>query len=116
MEQEPLIKQEDIDKLKARDQRWREIDIAIKMDEELRESPTVNLILEALARRSTEAMERLLQVDPTKSGEISSLQEQVKSVKFIGSSLDLIRQRGLVAHRSLEEDGNVDLESPDGGS
>lgn len=116
MSEEYLIKQEDIDKLKARDARWRSVDLAIKVDEELRESPTVNLILEAIARRSTDAMERLLEVDPTESGKISSLQEQVKYAKFIGDNLKSVRAQGLVAQRSLEEEGNVDLEPPNDGS
>lgn len=109
--EDELIKQEDIERLKSTDARWREIDLAIKVDEELRNSPTINIILEALRMRSTEAMEKLLVVNPNDIGTISSLQETVKCVKFIGDSLDNIRQRGLSAHRSLEEEGNVELDS-----
>lgn len=113
---ENFITQDDIEALKARDARWKAVDLSIKVDEELRESPTVNLILEALARRSTEAMEKLLDIDPTSAGSISALQAQVNCARFVGTSLESIRQNGLVAQRSLEEEGDVDLMGSPNGS
>lgn len=113
---EPVITQEDIDALKARDARWKDVELAIKIDEELANSVTVNLILDALTRRSEEAVEELLKADPTDMRKIASLQEQVNCARFIGISLRNIRQKGVVAHQSLEDEGNVELEPPNAGS
>lgn len=110
MNEEPLIKQEDIDRLIAQDSRWKAVNLAIKVDEELQHSPTVNLILNALQRRSTEAMDGLLKIDPTEAGKIAALQETVNIVKYIGNSLEIIRQEGLQAQANLEDEGKVDLE------
>ena len=114
--EESLITQEDIDALKARDRRWKDVELSIKIEEELTHSVTVNLILDALTRRSSEAVEKLIDVDPTDMRKIASLQEQVNCARFIAESLRNIRQMGVVAHRSLEDEGNVELESPHGGS
>lgn len=111
---EPLITDEDIEALKSHDSRWRDVDHAIKLDEELRDSFTVNLILESLTRRSTEAMERLITADPTDVKRISALQEQVNSARYIGLCLNLIRERGLSAQQLLEEEGNIELEELNG--
>jgi hypothetical protein len=113
---EPFITQEDIEALKARDRRWQDVELAIKIDEELANSVTVNLILDTLTRRSQDAIEALLKTDPTDMRKIASLQEQVNCGRYIASSLHNIRQRGVVAHQSLEDEGNVELESPHAGS
>lgn len=109
---EPLIKQEDIDNLIGRDDtgRWRAIKDAIKLDEELRDSFAVNVILEALTRASTEAMEALISANPTNAKEISALQATIKCVKIIGENIETVRKKGLLAQDSLEKEGNVDLE------
>lgn len=112
-EQKPVITDEDVETLKARDERWRSVEAAIKMDEEFNNSFTVNLILEALTRRSTEAMEGLIIADPTDVRRIASLQEQINCGRFIAASLSAVREKGVVAHRSLDEEGQVELESPD---
>lgn len=106
---EPLITQQDIEALKSRDSRWKDIEIAIRVDEELRDSPTVNLILEAFTRRSTSALESLIVVDPTDVRQISALQEQVKAVRYIGEEFKRIRENGLIAETHLREEGDVSL-------
>lgn len=111
---ESLITQEDIEALKARDRRWKDVELSIKIDEELSNSVTVNLILEALSRRSNDALEKLIDADPTDVRKITSLQEMVNCARFIATSLHNIRQTGVVAHQSLEDEGNVELESPNG--
>lgn len=110
MTEEPFITPDDIAALKARDARWREVELAIKIDEELRDSPTVNLILDAIARRSQESIDALVDVDPLDTRRITSLQEKVKCARFIAQSLKNIREAGLVAQQTLEEEGNVELD------
>lgn len=116
MEQEPVITHEDIETLKARDERWRAVENGIKIGEEFENSFVVNVILEALTNRSTEAMEHLINADATDMRRIASLQERVNCARFIAASLIAIREKGVVAHRSLDEEGKVELESPDGRS
>lgn len=110
MTEDTLITEADIERLKARDDRWRMIDLAIKVDDELQHSPTVNLILDAIARKATEAMDALIEADPIDTKRISSLQAAIKYGRFIGDNLDAIRKNGLMAQRSLEEEGNINLD------
>lgn len=112
MTEEQFINQEDVDALIKRDTsgRWKAIDLAIRVDEELRDSITVNLILDSLTRHSTEAMEELIKTDPTNASKVSALQSMVKCVRLIGEGLESIRQNGLLAQMSLEDEGNVQLD------
>lgn len=109
MSEEPLISQEDIETLKARDRRWKDVEISIRIDEELNNSVIVALILEALGRRSNDAINRLIQADPTDVRRIAALQEQVNCANYITASIADCRQKGVVAHQSLEEEG-IELE------
>lgn len=83
--------------------------MAIKIDEELQNSPTVNLILDAVLRYSNEALEKLVNTDPTNAGLVSALQARVKYGRFINERIDYIRKDGILAQVSLEEEGKVDL-------
>ncbi len=105
-EKEQFISQEDVDGLIKRDTsgRWKAIDLAIRVDEELRDSITVNLILDSLTRHSTEALEELIKVDPTDTKKVSALQSMVRCVRLIGEGLESIRQNGVLAQMSLEEE------------
>ena len=116
MTEDPFISEEDIEALKLRDGRWKQVETAIQVDEDLRNNFTVNLILEAMARRSTEAMEDLINVDPLDTRRVTSLQEQVNCARFIGKYFEKVRLEGLVAQTSLEDEGKVELEGnpPDG--
>lgn len=110
MTEEPFITQEDIDGLKLRDGRWKQVETAIQVDNDLQNNFTVNLIFEALTRRSTEALEDLINADPLDTRRITSLQEQVNCARFIGKYFEKVRLEGLVAQTSLEDEGNVELE------
>lgn len=111
---EPVITQEDIELLKSRDSRWKDVELAIKLDDDLANNVAVNLILDALSRRSNEAIEKLINVDPTDMRKIASLQEMVNCARFIVTSLQNIRTTGVVAHQSLEDEGKVEIEPHNG--
>ena len=104
------LTEQDIERLKAKDERFAKIDLAIKIDEELQHSPTVNLILDTVARHSTQAMELLIDADPTDAKRVSALQAMVKYGRFIGETFEYIRKEGIMAQMTLEEEGNVDLD------
>lgn len=92
-----------------RDPRWQKVDLSIKIDDELVNSPTVNLILDAVARCRDEALDALIEADPTNAGKVSALQARVKYGKFITESLDFIRKDGLATYLDLHEEGKVNF-------
>lgn len=107
--EDPKITKEDIERLKSRDARWKDIDIAIKVDEELRDSVALNLILEAATRWADEALEQLAVVNPSDTAAVIGYQARVRCARFIAETLAGIRQRGLNSAAALDEEGKVEL-------
>ena len=110
MTEEQFISQDDIEALKHRDGRWKQIDTAIQVDNDLQNNFTVNLILEAMTRRATESMEELINVDPLDTRKVTSLQEKINCARFLGEYFKQVRVEGLVAQATLEDEGNVEIE------
>lgn len=102
-----LITPEFIERLKADDERWRLVDIAVKIDEELRSSTFIQLILEEAKRESSIALEELALVDPTNVKAITHLQAKIYRDRFIGKTLQLVRDKGNACYDSLREEGSV---------
>lgn len=113
MTEEPFISDQDIEALKSRDKRWRDYDLALKIDAELRENFTLNLILEAAARQMEEAKDALVDVNPTDVKQIYDLQVKAGCAKLIGKVLNDIRKMGLNAYTSIEEDNFIELDRTD---
>lgn len=109
-DQETFINEMDIEALKARDERFRHYDLALKVDAELRESFTLNLILEAASRQMEEAKDAMIDVNPTDSKQIYDLQVKAGCAKLIGQVLNNIRKKGLAAYTSIEEDKFIELD------
>lgn len=107
---ELFITQEDIERLKARDERWRQVDTAMAVDAELRDSVALNLIIEAAVRHTESAKEALLHVNPADTKAIIGFQAKGQCAKFIGDTLRSIRETGLNAAASLDHDGAVELD------
>jgi hypothetical protein len=105
-----FITKEDIDRLKARDMRFRDIELAIRVDEELRDSVVVNLILEAATRRSETALEQLAFCNPADTLMVASYQAEVRCARFIVETLRKVRENGIHAAASLDEEGEIELE------
>ena len=110
MTDEPFITEADIERLKARDDRWRRVDLAMKVDVELRESIVINAFLEAAARNLEQAQNALTEVNPTDTKTIYDLQVKAGSAKLVSQVLNSIRQKGLQAYASIEEDKFVELD------
>lgn len=109
-DQETFINERDIEALKARDERFRHYDIALKVDAELRESFTLSLILEAACRQREEAKDALEEVNPTDMKQIYDLQVKAGCAKLIERVLNNIRNKGLLAYASIEEDKFIELD------
>lgn len=110
MNDESFITEQDIEALKAKDERWRLIDIALKVDDEIRNSIALNLILEAANRQSIRAKELLIDVSPSDIQTIMTLQVKAQCAKLINDILTNIRNQGLNAQTSIEDEGFVELE------
>ena len=110
MSDEEFINERDIEALKARDARFRDYDLALKVDAELRDSFTLNLILEAASRQMEESKDALVEVNPTDVKQIYDLQVKAGCAKLIGQVLNTIRKKGLLAYTSIEEDKFVELD------
>lgn len=105
-----MITQEDLERLRARDERWKQVDLSLRIDAELRDSVALNLFIEAAARRAEEAKALLVQVNPADTKAIIALQAKAQCATLIGEVLYAVRQQGEIAYASLQEDGQVNLE------
>lgn len=112
-EDENFVTHDDIERLKARDERWRDVYLALKVDAELRDSFTLNLFIEAAYRQLEEAKDGLIDVNPTDTKKIFDLQIKGGCAKLIGNVLNNIRKKGLNAYSSIEEDKFVELDRGD---
>lgn len=110
MTQENFITDQDIEAIRARDERFQHYDLSLKVDDELRNSFTINLLLEAASRQMEEAKDALVDVNPTDTKKIYDLQVKAGCAKLIGQVLNTIRKRGLAAYTSIEDDKFVELD------
>lgn len=99
-----------IEKLKSRDQRWRDVETAIKVEEELRSSTVLKLVLEIVEKEAVDALELMIHADPANVSKMTSLQAIVKRSRIIGDSIEAIRQKGAFAQSSLEAEGPVHVD------
>lgn len=104
---EDLITPEFIERLKSADDRWKDVDFAIKIDEELRNSPLIKLVLDVAAEEAAAALEELANVDPTDIKSVTSLQAKVYRAKLIGRTLQMTRDKGNIAYESLKDQGHI---------
>lgn len=112
-EPEPFITEQDIEALRSRDERWKDYDLALKVDDELRNSFTINLFLEAASRQMEEAKDSLVEVNPTDTKQIYDLQVKAGCAKLIGQVLNNIRKKGLMAYTSIEDEKFIELDRTD---
>lgn len=104
------INAEFIEKLKAHDRRWVEIEKAIKIEEELRSSEALKAVLEVVNEEAVLALEEMVAADPTDRDKMISLQAKVRRARIIGNTLEAIRKKGAFAQASLQDEGTVHVE------
>lgn len=108
--EELAINQEFIEKLKSRDKRWRDVDAAIKIEEELRTSEALKAVLEVVNEEAVQALEEMIVADPSDLQKMISLQAKVKRARIIGNTLEAIRRKGAIAQQNLQEEGQVQFD------
>lgn len=101
---EPLFSAEDIERLKQRDERLRDIDLMFQIEKELRESVALSLVLEKASEDADVALEALADCDPSDVKQIIALQARIYRDRFIRRTLNMVLERGHAAERSIRED------------
>lgn len=104
------IDEEFISSLKARDKRWEDVDTAIKLERELRDSIAIRMVLEVLQEEAEKALELLVYCDPTDIKQITALQARIQRAKIMGNTLESIRHRGRVAEAMLSDENSLQLD------
>lgn len=107
---EKLLTLEVIERLKQQDERFRDFDLRLQVEKELRESVAVKLILDAAGEQAAQALEELAEVDPTNTNLIVRLQAKVFRARFIARSINTVIRRGEMAEESLKDEPNIPLD------
>lgn len=105
-----LVSAEMIERLKAQDKRWQDIDLAQKIDMELTTSVALPFLLKAAEKDADDALQALGDVDPTDTKKITMLQARVYRARFMHQTLQMCLTRGEDALESLQEEGPVNIE------
>lgn len=110
-----LLNREYIERRKALDGRLKAVDIMLQIEQEMRDSISLKMILAAAAEDAEKAMEELAEVDPTDTKKIIACQARVYRAKFISQTLGGYIQTGQLAENSLRQD-DLDgrMPEPDG--
>lgn len=108
LKDEELISEAFVEKLKSQDDRWRLVETAIKIEEELRNSEALRVVLKVIEKEAAVALEKLVFADPTDAKLITSLQADVRRARIMGNTLESIRQRGAFAQQELVNEDQVD--------
>lgn len=103
---EPL-KEEILERL-AHDERLQKINRAIQVGDELEKSAVVAAIMETLKRIQTEALERLLDIDPDARGKIAQAQAEANVVRQLQVALHMIGQEAIAANIGIRETSQLD--------
>lgn len=101
------VSEEMLDRMRH-DERLQAIERHIRISEELERSLVVGAVMATLKRIQTDALEKLIEVDPDKRGAIARLQAEAAVVSQLQEALRLIMQAGIAANIALREDAPVE--------
>lgn len=99
-----LLTPELLERLKNTDQRFRDLDIRLKIEQELRESVSLRIILDAISEQAAESLEALASIDPTDTNMIIRHQAKVYRARFIANTLNQVLSKGRFAEQSLSSE------------
>lgn len=108
---EKLLTVEHIERLKQQDERFRDLDLRLLIEKELRESVALKLIREVAGEQAEQALEALSEVDPTDTQLIIRLQASVFRARFIARTINTAIRRGEIAEQSLNEEQSIPLDA-----
>lgn len=107
---EELLSLKQIERLKQQDERFRDLDLRLIVEQELRSSTALKIILEAAGEQAAVALEGLADVNPTNTNEVIRLQAIVQRARFIARTLNAVISKGELAEQSLNEEQTIQLE------
>ena len=105
---EELLTPELIDRLKKSDSRFRDLDLRLKVEQELRDSSCLRIVLDAAAEQAAEALELLAEVNPDDTKMVVRLQSRVYRCRFIAKTLNGVIRRGEAAEKSINEEQTIE--------
>lgn len=104
---EELLTPEFIERVKRQDKRFFDVDLRLKVEQELRDSTCLRLVLDAVAEQAAEALEKLAEVPPDDTKMVVRLQACVMRARFIAKTLNAVIRRGEAAEKSINEEQNT---------
>jgi hypothetical protein len=93
---------DELDQLRKRDVRIRALDTALLVEQENRESKTLNLVMAKIEEDVADAMEEFADANPSDILAIAALQARVHRLVYLRRTIDFIRDRGITAAESLQ--------------
>lgn len=101
------IDHELIERLKSRDRRFGDIDYAIKIEDELRNSEALKAVLAVVQEEADSVFELFIEADPTDVKLITTLQAKIRRARIIGNTLEAIRRKGAIAEQQLIDENEL---------
>lgn len=105
---EELLTPEFIERIKQRDQRFRDIDLRLQIEQELRDNVSLKIVLEAISEQAAEALEALAIVAPNDLNRIVFLQATVQRARIIAKTLNTVIRRGEIAEANINEEQQLE--------
>jgi len=96
------VSQELIDERKARDARFRAVDLAVEVDAELRDSVALRAVMQQVRDESREAMEEFAVCNPGDAQAVMALQAKVFRLMAMEKTFAFIDAQGRAAAASIQ--------------
>lgn len=98
-----------------KDERWRSIQDMVRVEQELRDSLPLQMVLKVVEKQANDALDLLVTADPTDAKLITSLQAKVLRARIIGNTLDAVTRKGAIAEQSLKDEQEGVSDGGEGG-
>lgn len=109
-----FIPPEVVEAAKHRDARFRDLDLSIEVETQLRESRPLFLLMSKLREDADAAMQEFVNVNCADTKAIQGLQSRVFCFRYAIETFEAILTRGRTAQRSIESEDQIERERFDG--
>lgn len=106
---EELLSLKQIEQLKQQDERFRDLDLRLIVESELKSSIALQVVLAAAGEQAAEALEALAYVDPTDMKKVINLQAKVQRARFIAHTLNSVLRKGELAEQSINDEQAIQI-------
>lgn len=98
---------DEIEAIKARDDRVRLFSEAIAVETDLRDNPTIRALMTAIRTDADQAMETLAETSPEDRLSITLLLVKIRTLVYVRRALDDVLRRGQAAEQALRAEDAV---------